>query len=168
MSDINLLPKDLKEMTIFVNSSTTKETIKKNVRLNRLTKLLRSSNFDKNSVNTNINLTSYDQSNYYKKINQKLNQNLCADSTIPRDRKSNKLDVSTIRDKRDYNQFLEYHMENEGDDLESNNNNINLEENNHGQLNDADNLQSERVNLKLKTVKMSTNSLKQKTEKYVI
>ena len=165
MSDINLLPKDLKEMTIFVNSSTTKETIKKNVRLNRLTKLLRSSNFDKNSVNTNINLTSYDQSNYYKKINQKLNQNLCADSTIPRDRKSNKLDVSTIRDKRDYNQFLEYHMENEGDDLESNNNNINLEENNHGQLNDADNLQSERINLKLKTVKMSTNSLKQKTEK---
>ena len=61
--------------------------------------------------------------------------------------------MSTIRDKRDYNQFLEYHVENEGDDLESNNNNINLEENNHGQLNDIDNLQSERVNLKLKTVK---------------
>ena len=165
MSDINLLPKNLKEMTIFVNSSTTKETIKKNVRLNRLTKLLRSSNFDKNTVNTNINLTSYDQSNYYKKINKKLNQNLCADSTIPRDRKSNKLDVSTIREKRDYNQFLEYHMENEEDDLESNNNNINLEENNNGQLYETDNLQSERVNLKLKTAKMSTNSLKQKTEK---
>jgi len=165
MSDINLLPKDLKEMTIFVNSSTTKETIKKNVRLNRLTKLLRSSNFDKNTVNTNINLTSYDQSNYYKKINNKLNKNLCADSTIPRDRKSNKLDVSTVRDKRDYNQFLDNHIENDGDDLESNNNNANLEDNNHGTLIDADNLESERINLKTKTIKMSSSNLKSKTEK---
>ena len=39
MDDINLLPKDLKEMIIFVNSTTTKESIKKNMRLNKITQI---------------------------------------------------------------------------------------------------------------------------------
>ena len=33
LDDIELLPKDLKEMTIFVNNTTTKESIKKNLKL---------------------------------------------------------------------------------------------------------------------------------------
>ena len=156
MGDIQLLPKDIKEMTIFVNSSTTKESIKKNMKLNQLTKLLRNSNFNKNLVNTNINLTSYEQSNYYNKVNKNLNKNLCVDLTNPRNRKSNKLDVSTIRDQRDYNAFLENHVDNEDDDDINNNNNnsfiennkeSNKEVNNQNQLIDPDNLESERINL---------------------
>ena len=148
MDDINLLPKDLKEMTIFVNSTTTKESIKKNMRLNKITKILRNSNFDKNTVNTNINLTSNEQSNYYKKVNRKLNKNLCIDLTNPRNRKNNKLDVSTIRDKRDYDKFLDNHGGNEDDDMEENNNHAeNSNINNHEQLIDQDNLESERINL---------------------
>ena len=171
MSDINLLPKDIKEMTLFVNKSTTKETIKKNTKLNQLTKLLRNSNFDKNAVNTNINLTSYEQSNYYKKINQKLNKNLFVDLTNPRNRKNNKLDVSTIRDQRDYNEFLENHVDNEGIDIDNNNNSF-LDNNkdtttnnnifNSEKLIDKDNLESERINFT--PVKSSTN-VRHKTEK---
>jgi hypothetical protein len=146
LGDINLLPKDLKEMTIFVNNTTTKETIKKNMRLNKLTQLLRNSNFDKNAaVNTNINLTYTEQSNYYKKVNKNLNKNLFVDLTNPRNRKSNKLNISTIRSERDYNDFLENHI---GNDDNLSENDESKSENNDEQLIENDNLESERNNLK--------------------
>ena len=148
MGDINLLPKDLKEMDIFINNTTTKESIKKNIRLNKITKLLRNSTFDKNAVNTNINLTSTEQSNYFKKINKKLNKNLYIDLTNPRDRKNKKLDVSTVRGNKDYDDFLENHLENE-ENNDNDNNNINNSqiETDKNQLGDIDNLESERNNL---------------------
>ena len=159
LDDINLLPNDLKEMTIFVNNTTTKESIKKNLRLNKLTQLLRNSNFDKNAVNTNINLTYTEQSNYYKKVNKNLNKNLFVDLTNPRNRKSNKLNISTIRSERDYNDFLENHI---GNDDNLSENDESKSENNDEQLIENDNLESERNNLK---AMKSVNSLKQKSEK---
>ena len=164
LGDINLLPKDIKEMAIFVNSTTTKESIKKKVRLNNLTKLLRSANFDKNAVNTNVNLTSNELSNYYKKINKKLNNNLCVDLTNPRNRKDTKLDKSTIRDKRDYNKFLDHRVGNDEDDLDDDD----ISQNNIEQIIDEDNLESERKNLNVKKSISSNNvniSLNQKIKK---
>ena len=164
LEDINLLPKDIKEMAIFVNSTTTKESIKKKVRLNNLTKLLRSANFDKNAVNTNVNLTSNELSNYYKKINKKLNNNLCVDLTNPRNRKDTKLDKSTIRDKRDYNKFLDHRVGNDEDDLDDDD----ISQNNIEQIIDEDNLESERKNLNVKKSISSNNvniSLNQKIKK---
>ena len=163
LGDINLLPKDIKEMALFVNSTTTKESIKKNVRLNNLTKLLRSANFDKNAVNTNVNLTSNELSNYYKKINKKLNNNLCVDLTNPRNRKDTKLDISTIRDKRDYNKFLDHRVGNDEDDLDDDDISQNI-----SQMIDEDNLESERKNLNVKKSITSNNmniSLNQKIKK---
>ena len=161
LGDINLLPKDIKEMAIFVNSSTTKESIKKNVRLNRITKLLRSSTFDKNAVNTNVNLTSNELTNYYKKINRKLNNNLCVDLTNPRNRKNSKLDVSTIRDKRDYDKFLDHIVENDDDNLLDE-----MNSQNKSQINDEDNLDSERKSLKISGKNILNNlNVKQKKEK---
>ena len=129
LDDINLLPKEMKEMKILVNSATTKESIKKNVRLNQLTKLLRSSNFDKNAVNTNINLTSYEQSKYYKNINKKLNRNLTVDLCNPRNRKNTNVNISTIKADRDYDEFLENIINNEDDESINNNNNNNINNN---------------------------------------
>ena len=162
LGDINLLPKDIKEMAIFVNSSTTKESIKKNVRLNRITKLLRSSTFDKNAVNTNVNLTSNELTNYYKKINRKLNNNLCVDLTNPRNRKNTKLDVSTIRDKRDYDKFLDHIVENDDDNLIDE-----MNSQNRSQIIEEDNLDSERKSLKISGKNILNNlNVKQKKEKH--
>ena len=158
LDDIELLPKDLKEMTIFVNNTTTKESIKKNLKLNKLTQLLRNSNFDKNSVNTNINLTYNEQSNYYKKINKNLNKNLFVDLTNPRNRKNTKLNISTIRSDKDYDEFLENQLAN--DDNESQNTNSFLE-NNDEKLIENDNIESERNTLRMK----SSVILRQKVEK---
>ena len=41
--------------------------------------MIRNSVFDRNSVNTNINLTSKEQTKYFKKMNKKLNKNLYVD-----------------------------------------------------------------------------------------
>ena len=149
-------------MAIFVNSSTTKESIKKNVRLNRITKLLRSSTFDKNAVNTNVNLTSNELTNYYKKINRKLNNNLCVDLTNPRNRKNSKLDVSTIRDKRDYDKFLDHIVENDDDNLLDE-----MNSQNRSQIIEEDNLDSERKSLKISGKNILNNlNVKQKKEKH--
>ena len=77
LDDIKILPNEINEMNIFVSTATTKETIKKNLESNKLTQLLRSSVFDRNAVNTNINLTSNEQTNYYESVNKSLNRKEC-------------------------------------------------------------------------------------------
>ena len=87
LDDINFLPNEIKEMKIFVSTATTKETIKKNLETNKITSLMRSSVFDRNAVNTNINLTSNEQTNNYKNVNQSLNDNLYVDFREPEEEK---------------------------------------------------------------------------------
>ena len=159
LDDIQILPSDFKEMEIFVKNTTTKESIKKNLKLNQLTKLLRNSNFDKNAVNTNINLTSSEQSNYYKKINKNLNKNLYVDLTNPRNRKNTKLNISTIRSDKDYDEFLDNQLAN-GDNMSEDTNS--LKDNNDEQLIEKDDLESERINL---NKKISSINLRQKSQK---
>jgi hypothetical protein len=112
LDDINILPNEIKEMNIFVSTATTKETIKKNLESNKLTQLLRSSVFDRNAVNTNIDLTSNEQTKYYESVNKSLNSNLFVDMREPRKRKVNALDVSCVKEERNYDEFLEHQDEN--------------------------------------------------------
>lgn len=145
LDDINILPNEIKEMNIFVSTATTKETIKKNLESNKLTQLLRSSVFDRNAVNTNINLTSNEQTNYYESVNQNLNKNLYVDLREPRKRKADALDVSCVKEERDYNKYLE-HQEENIEVFKQKENEENKSDN--FQLDEIKNLQSERVNLK--------------------
>ena len=145
LDDINILPNEIKEMNIFVSTATTKETIKKNLESNKLTQLLRSSVFDRNAVNTNINLTSNEQTNYYESVNQNLNKNLYVDLREPRKRKADALDVSCVKEERDYNKYLE-HQEENIEVFKQKENEENKSDN--FQFDEIKNLQSERVNLK--------------------
>ena len=62
-----------------------------------LTQLMRSSFFDRNAVNTNVNLTSKEQSNYYRMVNRNLNKNLYSDFCEPRNRKKIDLNISCVK-----------------------------------------------------------------------
>ena len=132
LDDIKFLPNEIKEMKIFVSTATTKETIKKNLETNKITSLMRSSVFDRNAVNTNINLTSNEQTNNYKNVNQSLNDNLFVDLREPRRRKNIDLDVSHVREERDYDKILEHKDEDieifNKKDNEENHNNFTNEE----------------------------------------
>ena len=144
LDDINFLPNEIKEMKIFVSTATTKETIKKNLETNKITSLLRSSVFDRNAVNTNINLTSNEQTNNYKNVNQSLNDNLFVDLREPRRRKNIDLDVSHVREERDYDEILEHKDE----DFEVFNKKDNEEKNNNLTNEEIKNSETERINLK--------------------
>ena len=149
LDDIYFLPNEMKEMNIFVSAATTKETIKKNLESNKLTQLMRSSVFDRNAVNTNINLTIKEQADYFKLVNNKLNKNLFVDLREPRRRKAVDLNVSCVRESKDYGQILE-HKDN-GTEVVNNQNNDNEEEMNKYadfQTEEFNNLESERVNIK--------------------
>ena len=159
LDDINILPNEIKEMNIFVSTATTKETIKKNLESNKLTQLLRSSVFDRNAVNTNINLTSNEQTNYYESVNKNLNNNLYVDLREPRKRKVNSLDVSCTKEERNYDEFLENQNENievfqKKENEEKKSDDFHLYENK--------NLESERVNLKT----IQTNEFKNITNEF--
>ena len=145
LDDINILPNEIKEMKIFVSTATTNENIRKNLESNKLTQLMRSSVFDRNAVNTNINLTSNEQTKYYETVNDDLNKNLYVDLREPRRRKNIDLDVSCVKADRDYDQYLEHQDEkievfNKDNNGEKNNDNFQTEE--------KVNLESEKLNLK--------------------
>ena len=75
-----------------------------------------------------------------------------------------KLENSTIRDKRDYNKFLDHRVGNDEDDLDDDD----ISQNNIDQMIDEDNLESERKNLNIKKSISSNNvniSLNQKIKK---
>ena len=147
LDDINILPKEMKEEKLFVSTSTTKETIDKNLKSNKLTQLMRSSFFDRNAVNTNINLTSKEQSNYYKLVNRNLNKNLYADIREPRNRKLTDLNVSCVRENRNYGLILE-NKEEEENILKKTNYNPEEKKEDNMQFEEMKNLESERYNLK--------------------
>ena len=158
LDDINILPKEIKEMNIFVSTATTKETIKKNLESNKLTQLMRSSIFDRNAVNTNINLTSKELTDYYKVVNKNLNKSLFADLREPRNRKTTDLNISCVREDRDYGAILG----NEDEEIEGFNQNNNEEEKKiDNQVEEIKNLESERINLK-SLASLPSNKLKSK------
>ena len=106
IGDIKLIPQEIKEPTDLLTHELQKENLNKNIKGNKYTQLLRKSNFDRNSVNININITSNEQSKYYQKVNKILNENLYSDKILPRGRKPGGLDVSSVVGEKDYKDFL--------------------------------------------------------------
>ena len=106
IGDIKLIPQEIREPTNLFAHELQKENLNKNIKGNKYTQLLRKSNFDRNSVNININITSNEQSKYYQKVNRILNNNLYSDQVAPRGRKPGGLDVSSVVGEKDYQEFL--------------------------------------------------------------
>ena len=106
IGDIDLIPQEIKEPVNLLAHELQKDNLNKNIEGNKFIQLLRKSNFDRNTVNTNINLTSKEQSKYFRKVNKILNKNLYSDKVESRGRKPGGLDVSHIEREKDYENIL--------------------------------------------------------------
>ena len=107
INDIKLIPDEIKEDKVIIANNITSDDIIKNLESNKLTQMIRNSVFDRSSVNTNINLTSKEQTRYFRNINRKLNENLYNDLKKPRGRKNNDLDISHVAEEKNYEEFLQ-------------------------------------------------------------
>ena len=103
-----MLPKEIQNKKIYKLDYFQKEDLIKNLELNKLIELIRSSFFDRESINTNINLTTKEQSKFYKEMNKRLNSLLVVDTKKVRGReyKKNNLNVSFNGGKIDYDKFF--------------------------------------------------------------
>ena len=109
LDDIKLLPDELNNKKIYKVDYFQNENIRKNLELNKLTKLIRCSFFDRESVNTDINLTTKQQSNHFKKMNRKLNNLLFVDMKKIRGRfKNDDVNVSYVAEKRNYDKYVNH------------------------------------------------------------
>ena len=110
LEDINLLPDKIENKKVFGVDYLQNENIRKNLVLNKLTQSIRSSFFDRQAVNTDINLTTQQQSKHFYDMNQKLNDLLFVDAKKIRGRynKSHDLDVSHVASEKNYDKFLEH------------------------------------------------------------
>ena len=111
INDIDLIPREIKDDKIMMINSKEKDNISKLLKSNKLTKNIRESIFDRTAINTNIELTTEEQSRFLKKINRILNRNLFPDDHQPRGRKKDKLDISHIASEKNYQQVLQEMVE---------------------------------------------------------
>ena len=72
LDDINILPSEIGINKVFRSDFFQNENIKKNLDLNKLTQKIRSSFFDRQAVNTDINLTTKEQSKHFDDMNRRL------------------------------------------------------------------------------------------------
>ena len=128
LDELNLLPKEIKNNKIYKLDIMEISGIKKNQKLSKLIQLIRTSFFDRESINANINLTTKQQSDFLSEINKKLNNLLVIDMKKIRGRtnKNNDLDVSHVWNKADYEKFLEKKDDKIEDDKNDDDININL------------------------------------------
>ena len=118
LEDINLLPNEIENKKVFGVDYLQNVNIRKNLVLNKLTRSIRSSFFDRQAVNTDINLTTQQQSNHFYNMNKKLNDLLFVDAKKIRGRiyKNHDLNVSHVASEKNYDKFLE-NSENEQEAL---------------------------------------------------
>ena len=156
LGDIELIPQEINDPINLLSQELQKENLHKNIQGNRYTQLLRKANFDRNSVNTNINLTSKEQSNYFRKVNKILNSNLYSDKVEARGRQPGGLDVSHVEREKDYGNVL-MRQDNVNLDLSADNNEID-----NSFLNNVNNVSESVVNKDFKTRKtLDTNKFLQ-------
>ena len=117
LDDINLLPRQVINKKVYKVDFLQNENIRKNLELNKLTQLIRSSFFDRESINTDINLTTKQQSNHFKNMNRKLNKLLFVDSKKIRGRfnRDDNLNVSYEAEKKNYDKYLKHPLEEKED-----------------------------------------------------
>lgn len=93
LDDINLLPKEIYNKKIYKLDYLQNDSIRNNVKLSKLVELIRTSFFARETINTNINLTTTQQSDYYKRMNRRLNDLLVVDIKKVRGRNVNNKDL---------------------------------------------------------------------------
>ena len=76
VDDIDLLPNKFYENKIYHNDYLLHENLKRNLDSNKLTQKIRAEVFDRQSVNTNVNLKNKELKKYYEEINKKLDEQL--------------------------------------------------------------------------------------------
>ena len=162
INDINLIPQEIKENLNIFPHTMNAENLSKNLEENKYTQLIRRSIFDRASVNTNIDLTSKEQTKYYRIMNKTLNKNLYSNKNEPRGRKAGGLDVSHIASEKNYEEYLK------GEELLEQNINLNNNnlENNDDFSNTNDNLLIRQSKTKSKDIKkFESNALSIKQTK---
>ena len=107
INEIDLFPQEIKDNKITILNSNFSDNLKKIIKTNKITKNIRESVFDRTSINTNIELTTEEQSKFLKLINKNLNKNLYIDNFEPRGRVKDDLEKSHIVSKNNYEQFLQ-------------------------------------------------------------
>ena len=107
INDIDLIPQEIKERKVKIVNSNEPYNLQKLLKSNRIINNIRESIFDRTAVNTNIDLTTKEQSKFLRRMNEKLNDNLFVNEDEPRGRKNDKLDVSNIQKEKKYDQVLQ-------------------------------------------------------------
>ena len=107
MDDIDILPGNIIEKKIYPNEYLLHENLKRNLDSNKLTQIIRAETFDRESVNTNVNLTTKEMKKYYEEINKKLDEQLYVNKKKIRirDNKAN-CNMSGIKLYSNYNKNL--------------------------------------------------------------
>ena len=132
VEDIKLLPKLLSEKKIYGNEYLLHENIKKNMDSNKLTQKIRAEVFVRESVNTNINLTTQELKKYYEETNKLLDEQLYVNKKKIRIRNENNCNVSGMIKEINYNKIVKPTQLNENDqdsedtENEEEKNNINI------------------------------------------
>ena len=102
VEDNELLPNYINENKILGNEYLIHENIKKNMDSNKLTQKIRAEVFDRQSINTNINLTTLELKKNYEETNKNLDEQLYVNKKKIRIRKNMDLNVSGIIKEKNY------------------------------------------------------------------
>ena len=106
VEDIELLPKDIHLKKVYENEYLIHSNIKKNIDSNKLSQKLRAEVFDRQSINTNIHLTTNELKKFYEEANKKLDEQLYVNKKKIRIRNNDILNRSAVMKNRNYNKTL--------------------------------------------------------------
>ena len=124
VEDNDILPNNITQKKIYENEYLIHENIGKNLNSNKLTKLIREEIFDRQSINTNINLKTNELKVFYEKVNKKLDEQLYVNKRKIRLREEKNMNVSGIINDKNYNKNLKILEEEEEQEKEENNSKI--------------------------------------------
>ena len=120
MEDIDILPQSITMKKIYENEYLNHENIKKNIGANKLTRKIRAEVFDRESINTNIHLTTNELKKYYEEANKQLDELLYSNKRKIRIRNDSNLNLSGIIKNKNYNKILKT-IENNEEELNNKN-----------------------------------------------
>ena len=148
VEDNDLLPNEITQKKIYQNEYLIHENIKKNLNSNKLTQMIRAEIFDRESINTNINLKTNELKLFYEKVNKKLDEQLYVNKKKIRLREENNLNVTGIYKNHNYNKNLKIFEEDDTGQEKEENSNKNFKNN----------------ELRIKEFKKNSNSMDEELE----
>ena len=123
IEDNDLLPNDISQKKIYQNEYLIHENINKNLNSNKLTKMIRAEIFDRQSINTNINLKTNELKIFYEKVNKNLDEQLYVNKRKIRLREEKNMNISGLIKDQNYSKNLKIVEEESDNEKKENNNN---------------------------------------------